>query len=422
MMSPALQTFLRQEASARFLRYVQINTASAEQSGNHPSSPGQWDLARLLKQELHDLQIQDVTLDAHCYLYATLPASAGVHAPPISLCAHLDTSPAESGAQVKPVVHRNYDGGVIRFPDQPALTLTPDEAPELRKFVGQDIITASGATLLGADDKAGIAEIMASLAALQAFPELRHPELRIVFTPDEEIGEGTTFIDPARLGRYGYTLDGGEMGELEAECFDAVRATLTFHGANVHPGAAKNRLINAAVSAARLIAALPAHDTPEHTAEREGFWHLTDMHGDENLAEASFILRDFEPTGNARRIELLKRLIAAAEWAVPGLTVEITLKEQYQNMRAILDQYPDVTHKAEQAMERAGIHVIKKAIRGGTDGARLSFQGMPTPNIFTGGVLYHSKKEWVPEIALQKAAEVIIHLCALWADEPAEER
>ncbi|GAK59451.1 peptidase T [Candidatus Vecturithrix granuli] len=409
-----IQEFLRNEARERFLRYVQIETTSDENSGTHPSSETQWNLARMVKEELEALRLQDVVLDEYCYVYGTLPTSEGVTAPPITFCAHLDTSSSESGKQVKPVLHERYDGGIITFPDNSDLQLSPENSPELKKYLRQTIITASGTTLLGADDKAGIAEIMATLAALQQFKDFSHPELRIVFTPDEEIGEGTLHIKKEKLGRYGYTLDGGDMGELEDECFDALRATLTFHGVNVHPGTAKNRMINAAAIAARFVAMLPEYETPEHTEIREGFYHLTRINGEENLAEIRFILRDFEPAANLKRAELLQHLIQVFEFKYPGLRIELHLKEQYKNMREVLQKYPEVTSKAEQAIEMAGVELIKKAIRGGTDGSRFSFQGMPTPNIFTGGLLAHSKKEWIPEIALQKAAEVILYVCELW--------
>lgn len=417
IINPTVQAFLRNEARERFLRYVRIETTSDENSGTHPSSETQWNLARMVKEELEALQLQDVMLDEYCYVYGTLPASEGVTAPPITFCAHLDTSSSESGKQVKPVLHEHYDGGILTFPENPELKLSPETSPELKKYCGQTIITASGTTLLGADDKAGIAEIMAALAALQEFKDFSHPELRIVFTPDEEIGEGALHIKKEKLGQYGYTLDGGDMGELEDECFDALRATLIFHGVNVHPGTAKNRMVNAAAIAARFVAMLPEYETPEHTDIREGFYHLTHISGEENLSEIQFILRDFEPAANLKRAELLQHLIQVFELRYPGLRIELHLKEQYKNMREILQKYPEVTSKAEQAIEMAGVELIKKAIRGGTDGARFSFQGMPTPNLFAGGVLAHSKKEWIPEIALQKAAEVILYVCELWAKD-----
>ncbi|PID58583.1 peptidase T [candidate division KSB3 bacterium] len=414
MLTSEIRAFLLNEARERFLRYVRIETTSDENSGRHPSSAGQWNLARLLQQELEELSVDQVLLDDSCYVYARLPASQGVTAPSITFCSHIDTSPSESGQGVEPLIHEEYEGGPLYFPNAADLTLSPDDSPELKNYMGQNIITASGDTLLGADDKAGVAEIMAALAALQHFHDLPHPELRIVFTPDEEIGEGSDRIDLKKLGQYGYTVDGGEMGELEDECFDAVQADLIFKGINVHPGQAKDRMINAAAVAARFTASLPEYDSPEHTEKREGFFHLTKMEGEENQAGLSFILRDFDRTNNLRRIDLLKQLIQTFELRYPGLKIELELKDQYRNMREILQNYPDVIHKAEEAIRMTGLPLIRQAIRGGTDGACLCFKGMPCPNIFTGGMLFHSKKEWIPEIALQKAAETILQLCALW--------
>ncbi len=415
MIDDTIAAFLRQDAGARFLRYVQINTTSDEKSGTHPSSSVQWNLARRLEIELGELGLNQILVDDACYVYATLPASEGGAAVPITFCAHLDPSPSESGADVKPIRHANYDGGALTFPDNPELTLSPTDSPELRDCIGHTIITAAGTTLLGADDKAGIAEIMAALAAFREFPQLRHPELRIVFTPDEEIGEGADGITMEALGTYGYTMDGGDIGELENECFDAMRATLVFHGHNVHPGKAKNRMRNAAAIAARFLTALPEYDTPEHTELREGFWHLTEIQGHENRALFSIIIRDFEHARNEQRVQLLRDLITAFETQYPGLRIELDIKKQYQNMHDVLQHHPEVTQKAAEAIRLAGLTVKTNAIRGGTDGARLSFKGMPTPNIFSGGMLVHSKKEWISELALQKAAEVILHLCRLWS-------
>ena len=416
MLNREIQDFLLQEAKTRFWRYVQINATSDEHSGKHPSTEGQRHLAQLLHDELEALNLQDVELDEWGYVYGTLLASEGVTGQPLTFCAHLDTSPSESGHNVKPVIHEQYDGGNITFPDDPNLILSPEDSPELQKFIGHNVITASGKTLLGADDKAGVAEIMAALAVFKAFPALRHPELRIVFTPDEEIGEGTLHINIEKLGKVGYTIDGGQMGELEDECFDALRVKLLFHGLNVHPGEAKNRMVNAGAIAARFVAALPESETPEHTELREGFFHLTGIKGAENSAELSFILRDFEIDHNIARIEYVRQLIRVFELRYTGLTIDLEIKEQYHNMKAIIEQHPEITEKAVKAIEAAGVKVIRKAIRGGTDGARLTFQGIPTPNIFTGGLLYHSKKEWIPEIALQKAAETMVYLCQFCAD------
>jgi len=318
---------------------------------------------------------------------------------------------------VEPILRENYDGGPLKFPKNPDLVLTPEEEPELLIFRGDTLITAAGDTLLGADDKAGIAEIMAALAAFVRFPTLPHPELRIVFTPDEEIGRGTDGIDLSRLGTYGYTMDGGLVGELEDECFNAHKAVLLFKGRNIHPGYAKGKMINAASVAARFIAALPEAESPEHTEKREGFFHMVELKGDENEARATLIIRDFEAAGNERRLELLRRQVAAFEVRYPGLQIAPTFTEQYRNMNEVLSKHPSLVEKAQRAMSAAGVEVIRKAIRGGTDGARLCFMGMPTPNLFAGGMRFHSKTEWIPVSALTKASETILHLCRLWAEE-----
>ncbi|MCX7958617.1 MAG: peptidase T [Deltaproteobacteria bacterium] len=412
-LSSEMKEFIRKDALERFLRYVKINTTSSEESGTNPSSKNQFELANLLRDELRALGV-DALVDEFCYLYAVIPPSDGVSANPISFMAHLDTSPAVSGENVKPVIHKNYNGGEIRFPDDPELVLSTKDSPELQEFIGQDIITASGTTLLGADDKAGIAAIMTMTAALKKFPQLRHPEIRICFTPDEEIGAGTAKIDINKLGKICYTFDGGMIGEIENECFDAMGAKIKFTGLNVHPGYAKNKMINAAGIAARFYAMIPEYETPERTELREGFFHLLKIGGDESEATLQFIIRDFEHSRNEKRVELLKSLKDFFEKKYPGLKIELEVKEQYRNFKEVLDKTPEVTDFAIKAIEMAGIRPIRKAIRGGTDGARLSFMGIPTPNVFAGGLLFHSKKEWIPVMAFEKAVEVGINICSLW--------
>ncbi|MBI9083166.1 MAG: peptidase T [Desulfobacterales bacterium] len=411
-----LAEFLRNDAIARFLRYVQVDTRSDDASEACPSTPGQRDLGRLLAGELVEMGLDPVELDADGYVYVTVPASAGAVGPAITFCAHMDTSPSESGAGVRPVLHENYPGGPIRFVDNPDLVLTPEMSPELLRFLGDTIITASGETLLGADDKAGLAAIMTALAALCRFADLPRPELRVVFTPDEEIGRGADHIDIKRLGTYGYTVDGGVIGELEAECFDAHKVVLNFIGRNIHPGTAKGKMINAAAIAARFVADLPERETPEQTEGREGFWHLTELDGNEGRARAVMILRDFDAAKNVVRIEALRRQVRDFQNSYPGLRIDMTATDQYRNMAEVLDRHPKVTAMAEKAMIAAGIDVIRKPIRGGTDGARLSFMGMPCPNLFAGGLMFHSKTEWIPATALEKSAETILHLCRLWAE------
>lgn len=409
--------FLQTRAIARFLRYVAVDTASQPDSEAHPSTPGQRELGAQLAAECRGLELQQVEHDPHGYVYATLPARQSRSPLAVTFCAHLDTSPAVSGADVKPVVHRNYDGAPIGFSEAPELHLTPEDSPALLKFIGDDIITASGRTLLGADDKAGLAAIMTALEALQQFPEWPCPELRIVFTPDEEIGRGTAFIRREKLGHVGYTVDGGETGELETECFHALKADLVFHGLNVHPGYAKNRMVNAAALAARFLAGLPAAEAPEHTEKREGFFHLTALSGNESQATAQLILRDFAADRNQRRADLLRRMAATFETAYPGLRIELEIGEQYRNMRDVLDRHPEVVRKARKAIEACGITVITRAIRGGTDGANLCFMGLPTPNLFAGGHLFHSRKEWIPVSALAQSARVVMELCRRWAKD-----
>ena len=410
-----LSEFLHSDVVERFCRYVRINTASCEESKTSPSTPAQLDLAKILKSELRELGLSAVSLDEYGYVYATLPASPGISAAPLSLLAHMDTSPSESGKNVAPVLHENYDGGSITFADNPTLVLSPEDSPELLQFKGETIITASGKTLLGADNKAGVAEIMTVLAVFSRFPELCHPELRILFTPDEEVGRGTDHVAVHKLGQVGYTVDGGMVGEIDVECFHALRAVVEFMGMNVHPGYAKNRMINAGQIAARYAASLPEFEVPEHTEGREGFFHLTGFEGDESRATLKYILRDFNRSANQCRVELLERLKEAFALCYPGLGIEIVVTEQYRNMGEILKLHPDSITLAEQAMTMAGVQPVRKSVRGGTDGARLCFMGLPTPNLFTGGMLFHSRKEWVAVPAMQKACEVLINLCGLYA-------
>jgi len=413
-LSEEISGFIRQDALRRFLSYVTVHTTSEEDTGRHPSTERQRVLARKLRQELVDLGLVDVELDEHCYLYGTIPASPGSVGPVVGLLAHLDTSPSVSGENVKPLVRTRYDGSPLAFPDDPSLSLAPADSPELLQFVGEEIVTASGATLLGADDKAGIAEIVSAAAVLARHPELPHPELRLCFTPDEEIGDGTAKIRVQTLGDIAYTLDGGMVGELEIECFDARGARIRFHGMNMHPGYAKDRMVNAGAAAARFLAALPEWQSPEHTEGREGFFHLGRISGDESEAELHFILRDFTAAGNDRRIALLRAQRECFIARTPGLRIDLELRDQYRNMREVLDRHPAVAQIAREAMEAQGIPVIQRAIRGGTDGARLCFMGLPTPNLFAGGMLAHSRKEWVPVSALVKATETILTLSGLW--------
>jgi tripeptide aminopeptidase len=328
----------------------------------------------------------------------------------------MDTSPAESGTDVEPVIHKNYDGKPIKYPKNPDITLTIEDSPLLEKFKGMDIITSSGDTLLGADDKSGIAGIMAAAAAWKKYPELKHGPIVVCFTPDEEIGQGTTKINMDRLPEFCYTFDGGEMGELEIECFDAWSATITFNGISVHPGYAKNLMVNAIEIASRFVSQIPEGETPQHTENREGFYHLYKMEGDCVKAKAVFILRDFKKENNQKRMKYLEKLKEAFEQRYPGLKIDLDFKHSYENMLVYLEEHPEVIKKAAEAIKMADLELHQTLIRGGTDGARLSARGIPTPNLFAGGVLFHSLKEYIPTLALQKSAEVILYLAKNWME------
>jgi len=417
-LSPEIRDFLLTEARERFLRYVQIHTTSDDENSSvTPSTSRQFELGKLLKKELNELSLNEVELDEHCYVYATLSANVKGTTLPLGFIAHLDTSNAVSGEKVKPVIHRSYDGSVIVLPLDNNVKIDPAEVPHLQSSLGENIITASGDTLLGADDKAGIAEIMAALAAFKKFPHLKHGEIRICFTPDEEIGMGTAKIRLDKLGKVCYTMDGGEPGELENECFDAYFASLTFFGVNVHPGFAKNKMINAVNITGRYLAELPEYEAPEHTELREGFYHPMEFSGNVEKCQLKMIIRDFLEVNNLKRIEYLKKLNQAFEARYPGLRIEMDIKHQYQNMVEVLNQHLEVLLKAEKAIERAGLTLLKRSIRGGTDGSRLCQMGVPTPNLFAGGMYFHSKKEFIVESSLSKAAETIIHLAELWTEK-----
>ncbi len=418
-LSNDILNLIQTEAKERFLRYIQIETTSSEETGTHPSTPEQFELGKLLKKELTELGLENIVHDEFGYVYANLQASEGYeNVPSIGFISHMDTSSAASGKNVKHIIHEKYDGSTITFPKDEKLSITIEESPELAKMIGMDIITASGDTLLGADDKAGIAEIMAALTAWTKFPELKHGPITVCFTPDEEIGEGTEKIDMERLNQLkcAYTMDGGEMGELETECFDAWKAEFEFIGLSVHPGYAKDKMINAISVASRFFSQIPEKETPEQTENREGFYHLYDLSGGEEKATAKMIIRDFEVENNKRRMDYLKALKDTFENLYKGLEIKVKFTHSYENMNIFLVDYPEIVKKAEKAILDAGLELIRTAIRGGTDGARLSARGLPTPNIFAGGMLFHSRKEYIPTLALQKATEVILLIASNWTN------
>ncbi|MFX1281060.1 MAG: peptidase T [Promethearchaeota archaeon] len=414
-LSKEIQDFLLNDAIERFLRYVKIWTTTDEFAESAPSTKNQFDLANILVEELKTLNLQDIVLDDFGFVYANLPPSEGFEkVKPIGLIAHLDTSFAVSGKEVKPVIHRNYDGKEIKFARDKTLTLSSDDSPLLDEYIGLDIITSEGDTLLGADDKAGIAEIMAACAAWNKFPELTHGPITICFSPDEETGLGMDKVNIKKLPNICYTIDGGEMGELEYESFDAWRATFRFKGLSVHPGYAKNKMINSLRIASDFFSNLPAAESPEHTENREGYYHLYYLQGKPEETTAKVLIRDFEEKNNKIRMDYIKKLKDVYETLYLGLEIHIDFLHQYQNMMKYIEKKMIIVDLAKQAIEKTGLEFKIHPIRGGTDGSRLSALGILTPNIFEGGLLHHSRKEHIPTLALQKAAETLIFLADLW--------
>jgi tripeptide aminopeptidase len=418
MIKQEIGEFILDQVISRFLRYVQIWTTSDENATTFPSNKNQFELGSLLVKELEELGMKNIIQDEFSYVYADLPASEGLeNIMPIGLIAHLDTSNMVSGKDVKPIIHKNYNGSPILFPHNKDISLTIDDSPELENYVGCDIITSAGDTLLGADNKAGIAEIMTACAVWTKYPQFKHGKITVCFTPDEEIGKGTYKIDKNRLPEICYTIDGSELGELEIECFDARKAAITFHGISVHPGYAKDLMINAIHVASRFLSDLPEYESPEHTEEKEGFFHLMQLQGNEEKATATLLLRDFDSNNNETRKTYLSHLKDLYELKYPGLKIEIKYLYQYKNMLTYLEKQPEVINLAKEAIKKANLELKMHPIRGGTDGARLSEMGIPTPNIFTGGLLFHSRKEYIPTNSMQKACEVILYLAELWSNK-----
>ena len=404
----------------RFLRYVTYDTQSDETSDTYPSTARQLVLLRHLADELKTLGLADAAVDQYGYVTATIPATSSKPTTPvIGFIAHVDTSPEMSGASVKPIVHRGYDGRDLVLPDDPSVVLRLADCSALADQIGHDIVTASGTTLLGADNKAGVAEIVSAAAHLIAHPEIPHGRIRIAFTPDEEIGRGTKFFDVERFGaRYAYTMDGGSRGEVETESFSADAVTVTFYGFNTHPGYAKGRMINAIRVAAGFIHLLP-RDTlsPETTDGRDGFVHPYIVNAGVDRTSVKLIVRDFKTAGLKDKEELIERLARQAVSDFPGARVELAIEEQYRNMREVLDCHPEVVEHAREAVRRAGLAVHERPIRGGTDGSRLSFMGLPTPNIFAGEQNFHSRLEWVSVQDMEKAVDVIVELAKVWEEQ-----
>ncbi len=402
----------------RFLRYVRYDTQSDEKSTTTPSTPGQLVFQRDLVAELRALGLDDASLDDHGYVMATVPATTTKPSVPvIGFIAHVDTSPEMSGALVTPIVHEGYDGRDLVLPDDPSAILRLADTPALAAQIGHDIVTASGATLLGADDKAGVAEIVTAAEYLVAHPEIAHGAVRLAFTPDEEIGRGANHFDVDRFGcRCAYTLDGGSRGEVESESFSADAITLVFHGFNTHPGYAKGRMINAIKLAADFIHRLPPDLAPEATDGYQGFVHPYVQQSGVDRTSIKLIVRDFQTEGLAGKEALVERLARETLAGYPGARVDMTIEEQYRNMRTVLDGHPEVVACAHEAVRRCGLAVVTRAIRGGTDGSRLSFMGLPTPNLFAGEHNFHSRLEWVSRQDMEKAVDVIVALCRVWEE------
>jgi tripeptide aminopeptidase len=403
----------------RFLRYAKIDTQSDPESTTFPSTEKQKNLGRLLVEELKAIGISDVEMDKHGYVYATLPSNTDKDVPTICFCSHMDTSPDSSGKDVKPIIHHNYQGGPIVLPDDEKQVLRPEDHPELRKKIGNDIITASGTTLLGADNKAGLAEIMDMATYFSQNPQAKHGRIRILFTPDEEIGHGVDHVDMKKLdAQFGYTVDGEKRGSLEDETFSADAVKITVNGVSIHPGFAKDKLENATKIAADILAALPKDRlSPETTEGREGFIHPVSISGIAEQTVIQFIVRDFTLQRLKEHEDFLKSIADRVIKNYPGSSIDFEVTEQYRNMKEILKDYPHVADYAEEAIRRAGLEPIKSSIRGGTDGSRLSFMGLPCPNIFAGEHAFHSKLEWVAVQDMEKAVEMLIHLAMIWEEK-----
>lgn len=403
----------------RFLRYVKYDTQSSEESNTFPSTEKQKVLGRVLAEELKEIGMLNVELDEFGYVYAELPSNTEKDVPPIGFLAHMDTSPEVSGANVNPVIHKNYDGGKIVLPADPTQVLDPEEHPDLKEQIGNDIITADGTTLLGADNKAGLAEIVDAMRYLIQHPEIKHGPIKVCFTPDEEVGRGTEKIRLDRLGaKYAYTVDGESLGEIENETFCADTVIIKIQGFNCHPGYAKNKLVNAIKIAADFIDALPKDSlSPETTEGREGYVHPYVINGGVDVTTIKILIRDFEESGLKEKENFLKTLAEEiiSKYNKASFTFEV--QESYRNMRYVLDKHPQVVQYALEAVEKSGIKPKLNIIRGGTDGSRLSYMGLPCPNIFAGEHAFHSRLEWISVQDMEKAVDVIVNLCQIWEEK-----
>lgn len=406
------------QVAERFMRYVRIDTESDPHAASFPSTEKQKDLSRLLVSELQQMGITDAHLDEYGYVYASIPANTDKEVPVICFCSHVDTSPDCSGKDVKPLLHVDYQGQDIVLPDDPSVIIKFSEHPDLQDQLGHDIITASGTTLLGADDKAGVAEIMDAARLLMNHPEIKHGEIKLLFTPDEEVGQGVEHVNLKKLGaQFGYTIDGEKAGTIEDETFSADGVRIVIQGISVHPGFAKGKMVSALKVAADVIAGLPKDKlSPETTAGAVGFIHPTEINGGVDKAEIDFIIRDHDTAKLTEYEAILQRIVENVVTRYPGGTYTFNVKEQYRNMKEVLDQHPEIMEVGLEAIRRVGLTPERRSIRGGTDGSRLSFMGLPCPNVFAGGHAFHGKMEWVSKQDMEKAVLTILHIATVWEE------
>jgi tripeptide aminopeptidase len=417
-MTPSPPLPIAHTVTERFLRYVVIDTQSDPASPSCPSTEKQKDLGRLLAAELREMGVSDAHLDDHGYVYATVPANTDKRVPVICLCSHMDTSPDCTGTHVRPQIVRDYRGGDIVLPADPSQVIRFAEHPALAHQIGHDIVTSDGTTLLGADNKAGLAEIMDAVHFLVKNPQIKHGTIKILFTPDEEIGRGVDKADLKKLGAdFAYTIDGESAGQVEDETFSADAATITIEGVSTHPGFAKGKMEHAIKIAAAIVDRLPKNTcSPETTEGREGFLHPIGLSGTLEAAKLGFIVRDFTERGLGEKEELLENIIKEVMADYPRSTYRIDIQQQYRNMKQVIDRHPEIVDYAVEAIRRAGLDPVKTAIRGGTDGSRLSFMGLPCPNIFAGEHAFHSRLEWVSRQDMEKAVQTIVHLAMIWEE------
>lgn len=410
---------IKYTCTERFLKYVKIDTQSAHNSESFPSTEKQKELGIVLVEELKQMGINDAEMDKFGYVYATIPSNSEKNVPVICFCSHMDTSPDASGKNVNPVIHKNYQGGDIILPNDDSKIIISAEHPQLAFQLGNDIITTDGTTLLGADDKAGIAEIMDAANYLMTHPEIKHGKIRILFTPDEEVGHGVDHVDIKKLGaEYGYTIDGSDLGSVEDETFSGDTVHLYIKGFNIHPGFSKDRMENAIKIANRIIGKLPPDSlSPETTDGKEGFIHPVVIKAEVDSAYVKFIVRDFDNEKLKEKEQLIQKIADEVIKDYKKASFEIRIEESYRNMKEVLDKNPEIMEYAIEAVNRTGVKAFRNSIRGGTDGCRLSFMGLPCPNIFAGGHAFHSNLEWISVQDMEKAVETIIHLCMIWEEK-----